>query len=386
MTARRVKIVRMVTSLRVSGPSLQAILLSAYFQRDSYETILVVGDTPQDADNMLDVASRYGVKPLIVPQLRRTLNPVRGYQALRTLYRLFREVQPDILHTHMTTAGFWGRLAARLAGVPVLVHTLHEHPFKGYYKPLQTQMFVALERLTARYTDSIITLSERLRRELADEYHITRRSAVTVLPLGFDLSSFAATPRRQGRFRQLMGIPADVPLVGIVGRLIPVKNHELFLQAAATITQAMPQARFVIVGDGDERETLEQRSAQLGLAQQVLFAGWQQNMPDIYSDLDVLAITSHNEGTPVPIIEALSAGCPVVATDVGGVADLLDNGAFGTLIPSGDSTALVNAIVALLQAPPDLGPARQAMMSRYSIERLVLDLGSLYRGLLIGRK
>jgi glycosyltransferase involved in cell wall biosynthesis len=386
MTARRVKIVRMVTSLRVSGPSLQAILLSAHFQRENYETVLVVGATPEDADNMLDVARSYGITPLIMPQLRRTLNPVRGYQALRMLYRLFREVKPDILHTHMTTAGFWGRLAARLAGVPVLVHTLHEHPFKGYYRPLQTQMFVALERFTARYTDSIITLSERLRRELADEYRITRRSAITVLPLGFDLSSFAATPRHQGRFRQLMNIPADAPLVGIVGRLIPVKNHELFLQAAAVVSQRMPQTRFVIVGDGDERQHLEQRSAELGLSQCLSFAGWQQNMPDVYSDLDLLAITSHNEGTPVPIIEALSAGCPVVATDVGGVADLLDNGAFGTLIPSGDTDALANAIVGQLQAPPDPQPARQAMLSRYSIERLVLDLGSLYRGLLTARK
>jgi glycosyltransferase involved in cell wall biosynthesis len=386
MPAKRVKVLRLITSLRVSGPALQAILLNAKFPHDTHETRLVVGATPLDSDNMLAVAQTYGIQPLVIPDLRRSLNPLTNFRALRQLYRLMREYQPDVVHTHLTTAGFWGRIVARLCGVPVVVHTLHEHPFKGYYKAFQTRLFVTLERLTAPYTDSLITLSERLRRELSDEYHVIRRSAITVLPLGFDLAHFAETPRHNGVFRRAHGLPLDVPLVGIIGRLIPVKNHALFLQAVKIVHAQLPHVRFVIVGDGALRPELAQKVQEWGLQNVVQFVGWQTDMPAVYSDLDVLVISSLNEGTPVPIIEALSAGCAVVATEVGGVADLLDNGTLGKLVPSDNAHALAHAMIDVLQNPPDSTPAKEAMLSRYSIERLVRDMDSLYRGLLMRKK
>jgi glycosyltransferase involved in cell wall biosynthesis len=384
--AGRVKILRMVTSLRVSGPALQAILLSAKFNDDHHETLLVAGDTHDDADSMMDVARAYGVTPIVIPQIRRSFNVFSQLQGLVTLYRLMKAEKPDVVHTHLTTAGFWGRLVARLAGVPVIVHTLHEHPFKGYYRSAQTAMFVLLERLMARFTHSLITLSERLRRELVESYQITRKSAITVLPLGFDLSPFSAMPRKQGTFRKAWDIPQDAPLVGIIGRLIPVKNHVLFLQAAAQLVQTLPDVRFAIIGDGDLRDDLTAQVRQLHLESHVLFTGWQTDMAHIYSDLDVLALSSLNEGTPVPIIEALAAGCPVVATDVGGVADLLDNGALGSLVPSEDAGALAIALREVLQHPPTMDKARYSMLNRYGIERLVMDLDSLYRGLLVYRR
>jgi glycosyltransferase involved in cell wall biosynthesis len=382
MSRSPIKIVRIITSLRVSGPALQAILLSAKFNDELHQTQLIIGYTPTDSDNMLDVARAYGIEPIIIPDLKRTLNPISNYRAIRDLYHAIRVARPDVVHTHLTTAGFWGRLIARLAGVHVIVHTLHEHPVKGFYKPFQSNMFLRLERLSSRFTNSLITLSERLRRELADEYQIAPRSAITVLPLGFDLTAFAEQPRKVGTFRQTWQIPAETPLVGIIGRLIPVKNHALFLNAIKAVQQNIPNVHVAIIGDGELRAELEQQVHALGLDVAVTFTGWQKDMPTIYSDLDVLVISSLNEGTPVPIIEALSAGCAVVATEVGGVADLLDNGNLGKLVPSGDTTQLAQAIIDTLQQSPNPDIAKQAMLSRYSIERLVKDLDSLYRGLM----
>ncbi len=382
---RRVRILRVVSHLRVGGPALQAILLAAQLNNDDYETLLVAGKTPDDDDTLVDTARRYGVEPVIVPDLRRTTNPFTQWRAAWALRRLIREYQPDVIHTHLTIAGLWGRVLGRLMGVPVIVHTFHEHPFRGIYGRLQTFMFIQMERGLARLTDSIITLSEGLRREIVDQYRLTRRSQIIVLPLGFDLSAFANMPRRAGLFRQTQHLPPDAPLVGIIGRLVPVKNHALFLEAAALLRRERPEVRFVIIGDGGLRPALEAQAAALGLCECVTFTGWLREMPAVYSDLDVLVISSFNEGTPVPIIEALASGCAVVATQVGGVADLLDNGAFGQLVPSGDAAALAAALRRALDHPPDPTAARQAMLNRYSIERLVADLSSLYRGLRLAK-
>ncbi len=382
---QRVRILRVISNLRVGGPALQAILLAAHLNNDAYETLLVAGETPTADDTLIDTARSYHVEPVFVPDLRRTPNPLVQYRAARTLYRLIREYQPDVVHTHLTMAGFWGRVLGRAMGVPVIVHTFHEHPFRGIYNRWQTFTFVQMERALAHLTDSLITLSEGLRSEIADHYRLTRRSRITVLPLGFDLSAFASVPRHAGQLRRAYHIPLDAPLIGIIGRLVPVKNHALFLEAAALLHRARPEVRFIIIGDGGLRASLEAQADALGLRQCVTFTGWLREMPSVYSDLDVLAVSSFNEGTPVPIIEALASGCAVVATAVGGVADLLDNGAFGALVPSGDAAALAAALARALDAPPDPQPARRAMLDRYSIERLVADLTSLYRGLRLAK-
>lgn len=381
----RVRILRVVSNLRVGGPALQAILLAAHLHHDDYETLLVAGKTPENDDTLIDTARRYGVEPIFVPDLRRTLNPLAQWRAARALYRIIRDYRPDVIHTHLTMAGFWGRVLGRLLGVPVIVHTFHEHPFRGIYGRAQTFTFVQVERALARLTDSIITLSEGLRREIVDHYHLTRRSRITVLPLGFDLSAFAGVPRHAGLLKQTQRLPQDAPLVGIIGRLVPVKNHALFLEAAARLHRERPDVRFVVIGDGALRPALEAQAAALGLSDCVTFTGWLREMPAVYSDLDVLVISSFNEGTPVPIIEALASGCAVVATAVGGVADLLDNGAFGLLVPSGDAAALATALCRALDQPPDPTAARRAMLDRYSVERLVADLASLYRGLRLAK-
>lgn len=379
---KKIRILQIITRLHVSGPSLHAVLLTTRLSDSGHDSMLVGGPVGKGADSVEPYAERYGITPHVINELERTMNPLAIWRAYRKILQLIKTYQPDIVHTHTTTAGFLGRIAARQAGVPVIVHTLHAHPFRGYYTRWQSFLFVLMERIAARVSDSIITLSEGLRRELADRYHITRKSRITVLPLGLDLDKFAQTKRKQGDFRVKFDIPADAPLIGIVGRLVPVKNHRLFLRAAVLIHEKLPTAKFLIVGDGSRQSQLMQEAETLGLGDAVIFAGWQRDMPPIYSDLDVLVLSSWNEGTPVPIIEALAAGCPVVATRVGGVPDLLDGGKLGSLVASDDSRSLVKAVIDTLEAPPDTSHAQSTMLNRYGIDRLVKDVDSLYRGLL----
>ncbi|HVU10196.1 MAG TPA: glycosyltransferase [Phototrophicaceae bacterium] len=381
-----IRVVRIIARLNVGGPAIHVTLLTEKLGAPGYQSTLVCGNIGADEGDMLYYAEAHGVHPLIVPELGRSLHPLRDLVTIWTLYRLLRRLRPDVVHTHTAKAGFVGRIAAKLAGVPVIVHTFHGHVFRGYFSPTMTRVFLLIERATARMSDTVITLTEGLKRELADEYHVTRADHITVLPLGLDLVPFAATIRKNGSFRRLHTLPEDAPLVGIVGRLVPVKNHDLFLRAAARVRQQVPTARFVIVGDGELRDQLEAQVDALGLREAVVFTGWQRDVAPIYADLDVLVISSVNEGTPVSVIEALSARCPVVASAVGGLPDLLDQGALGKLVPSNDEIALAEAIIETIVNPPDGSAAQAFVLDRYGIDRLVADLDQLYRGLLAQKR
>lgn len=382
MPDRPIRILRIIARLNVGGPTIHVTLLANRLGPPEYESLLVCGTVEPGEGDMGYFAEQYGVHPVVIPELGRSLHPLRDAVTIWKVYRLIREYQPDVVHTHTSKAGFVGRVAAWMAGVPVIIHTFHGHVFYGYFGRPLTAIFMFLERMTARMSDTVITLTDSLRRELADVYHIARKSRITVLPLGLDLDGFAQTPRKGGAFRQAWNIPADAALFGIVGRLASVKNHALFLDAALLVRAQLPGARFVIVGDGETRAEIEARVDALGLSDAVTLTGWQRDLAPIYSDLDVLVISSINEGTPVSVIEALAAGCPVVSTYVGGLPDLLDHGDLGVLVPPGDAEALAQAIVDTYRNPPDGRRAQELMLDRYGIARLVRDLDSLYRGLL----
>lgn len=381
-----IRIMRMIARLNVGGPAIHVALLTQAFCPPEYESTLVCGNIDPTEGDMTYYAESHGVQPIVIPELGRALNPISDLRTLWKVYRLMKQVKPDVVHTHTAKAGFIGRVAARLAGVPVVVHTFHGHVFHGYFGPLKTGLFIWLERLTARLSDTIITLTQGLRRELADLYHIAPAGRITVLPLGLDLRPFAQTPRHQGDFRRQWSLPPDAPLIGIVGRLVPVKNHGLFLEAAARVRESLPEARFVIIGDGETRAEVEAKVEALGLRPAVTFTGWQRDLAPAYADMDALVISSLNEGTPVSVIEALAASCPVVATAVGGLPDLMDGGAFGRLVPSEDADALAQAIIETLEHPGEGQAAQTAMLERYGIERLVRDLDGLYRGLLAKKR
>jgi glycosyltransferase involved in cell wall biosynthesis len=296
-----------------------------------------------------------------------------------------RRERPHVVHTHTAKAGFVGRIAARLAGVPVVLHTFHGHVFHSYFSPTKSRLYILIERFGARLSTRIITISPRLREEIAN-YGVTKSERIEIIPLGFELDLFASQPRATGDFRRSLGIPMDAKLVGAVGRLVPIKNLQLLLEAAALARQSDPNIRVVLVGDGELREELKAQAAAMGLAEAVVFAGWRRDLANVYADLDAVVISSHNEGTPASLIEAMATGCPVVATRVGGVPDLVVDGETGRLVPPGDREALAAALLALFREPELTARmaelARRRVLERHQAQRLVADIDRLYRELL----
>lgn len=385
----KIKVIRVIARLNIGGPAIHTILLSAGLDGMRFEPLLVTGIVDPHEGDMLGLAAAKGVSPLIIPELGRELHPWRDLTTLVKLHRLFRRERPQLVHTHTAKAGAVGRLAARMAGVPVIVHTFHGHVFQGYFGPRKTRVFIALERFLARLSDRIVTVSDGQRRELAD-YGIAPLDKIAVVPLGFDLEPFLTVTQEAGdRWRREIGVPRGALLVGIIARLTPVKNHRMFLDMARRVADAIPEAWFAVVGDGELRAELEVYTADLNLDGRVRFTGWVSDMPAVYAGLDVVALTSLNEGTPVTLIEGMAAGRPVVSAAVGGVPDIVADGESGLLAPPGDAVALGQAIVTLLRDPArrrTMGLAgRESVRQRFDVRRLVGDIEQLYLELLIAK-
>ncbi|MFZ1058678.1 MAG: glycosyltransferase family 4 protein [Candidatus Rokuibacteriota bacterium] len=376
----------MIGRLNIGGPAIHVITLTAGLDPTRFESILVTGTENPGEGSFLDLAVGRGIQPVIIPELinEATLKP-RDLKALVALYRLIRTERPQIVDTHTAKAGFLGRLAAHLAGVPVVIHTYHGHVLHGYYGPLKTRLLRCMERVLARMTDRIIAVSEQVKRDLV-AYGVANPEKITVMPLGFELKPLLESARYRGGLRRELGLSNGAPLVGIVGRVFPIKNHRLFLDAAARVAAEEKAARFVIVGDGVLRQKMEEHASALGIADRVIFTGWRRDLPRIYADLDVLVVSSDNEGTPVSAIEAMASGCPVVATRVGGLPDLIEEGETGYLVPPGDALALAGAIQRLLrdrEAACRMGQTAQARVgARFTAERLLKDVECLYNELL----
>jgi len=371
--------------LNVGGPAIHVVNLTQGLDSERYQSLLVAGSENEAEGSMLDFALSHGVQPTVIPEIVTAFRLApRDAKALWKLYSLMRKERPHIVHTHTAKPVFLGRMAARLACVPIVVHTFHGHVLHGYYAPVKNELLRRVERSLARVTDRLVTVSEQVKNELVG-YGIAKPGKITVIPLGFDLEPFFNSHTQRGGFRREMGLSDETKLVGIVGRIFPIKNHALFLESAARIFAREPAARFVIVGDGVLRATLEKQARELGITDRVLFTGWRRDLPRIYADLDTLVISSDNEGTPVSAIEAMASSCPVVATHVGGLPDLITDHETGILVPPRDARGMARAVLDLFQNPQlARDTARKAMTAareRFALERLIVDMDHLYRQL-----
>ena len=382
----KIKIMRVIARLNIGGPAIQAILLSTELNHPPFSTLLVTGTTGKYEGDMNYLAQQYGVAPVVIPELGREINWQDDRRSFQKLWRLIRQYRPQIVHTHTAKAGLVGRLAARCAGVPIIIHTFHGHIFHSYFGHFKTALFLFLERALARITDRIVAISNTQLHELCSKYHIAPKEKFALIPLGFPLEPFCHCEIEKGKLRAKLGLSYETPLVGIVGRLVRVKNHALFLQAAQLIVSQTPEVRFVIVGDGELKAELLAKAEALGLREHVFFLGWQKEMTAIYADLDLVVLTSFNEGTPVSLIEALACGKAVVATNVGGVADIVRPRETGLLVPSNDPEALTQGILTLLAQPSlrkKMGEVgRKYVRKQFSQHRLIDDISKLYQSLM----
>lgn len=377
-------VLRIIDRLNVGGPAIHAALTTRGLDPGRFRTILVVGSVEPGEAEMSYLLEAAGITPVVIPSLGRELRPLRDLRTAWALYRLIRRERPDVVHTHKAKAGALGRAAAVLAGVPVRVHTFHGHVFHGYFGPRKQRFFLEIERLLARATTRLVALSDGLAEELSTRYRIAPRERFVIVPLGFDLSPFAAeklTAHRGALRTQLGLLPSDqTKLVGIVGRMVPVKDHATFVASAEIIAKRRPDVQFVFIGGGELEDTVRADLRSRGLEPRSHLLGWQRDLARFYADLDVVALSSVNEGTPVALIEAMACGVPVVSTAVGGVPDLLGQGTRGELVPTGNAQALADAIERSLT--PEARARAQRIIpqvwSGYGAERLCADLGELY--------
>jgi glycosyltransferase involved in cell wall biosynthesis len=384
----RVRVLRIISRLNVGGPALHALLLNDRLDPCRYDSRLVVGQVGDDEGDYLTLHGATPERVVSVPALGRDVEGRRDWSAFWSLVKLMRTFRPHVVHTHTAKAGTLGRIAATLCRVPVVVHTYHGHVFDGYFSPWKTRLVVGVERVLAHRASALVAVTERVRRDVLAR-GIGRPDRAVVVPLGLDLDPLVAAPARRGELRAELGLAPAVPLVGIVARLVPVKAHETFLQAARAIAPARPDVVFLVVGDGERRAELEGAVRAAGLGSRVRFLGWRADLDRLYADLDVVVLTSKNEGSPVALIEAMAAGRPVVSTRAGGVEDVVADGVTGRVVPIGDAAAVARAIVDLLEEPAEaarLGAAaRDAVVTRFASARLVDDVDRLYRRLLAER-
>jgi len=383
------KVLRVIARLNVGGPALHVAYLTAGLADRGYETILVAGTLTRGEESMASVALERGAKIETLDDLHREVSPLRDLRAAFRLARLIRKERPAILHTHTAKAGAVGRIAALLAGgarPPIIVHTFHGHVLRGYFDPLTTLGFRTLERWLARITTVLVAVSPEVRDDLV-RLHVAPASKFSVIRLGIQLDervNAADDARRETR--RLLGIPSEAFVVGWVGRMTAVKRTDDVLIAMQRLVDGGTDAYLLLVGDGPDRDHLEQYAHELGIAKCCLFLGYQEDVGRFYSAFDALLLPSANEGTPVSVIEALAARRPTVATRVGGVPDIVREGIDGFLVEVGDTQGLADRLAELARDPElraQMGAdGRSRVLERYAVQRLVDDVDRLYRSLL----
>lgn len=423
---KRVKILRIIARLNIGGPAIHAILLTANLDKERFESILIAGNISAYEGDMSYLARNKGVNPVFINELGREISWKDDLVALWKIFKIIRLKNPDIVHTHTAKAGTLGRFSVILcnglaflkncnnkirrffllksrvkdAKKIKLVHTFHGHVFHSYFGWGKTRIFLLIEKALSRFTDKIITISPEQATDICDNYKIAGRNKISVVSLGLDLNKFLYSKRNGEQFRNEYCLNNELVLIGIVGRLVPIKNHLMFFDAIKIFCKQCPDiiARFIVVGDGELRNELNDYVIKTGIERDVVFAGWHEQLDDIYAALDIVGLTSFNEGTPVSLIESMASGKAVAATNAGGVRDLMgefqkqldsnnkvdiyDN---GVLVKSGDAQGFADAIEFMVNNKElryEMGMrGRVFVRDRFNIDRLVKDMEMLYESL-----
>ncbi len=405
------KVLRIINRLNLGGPTYNAAYLTRYLSPE-FETLFIAGNKDETEASSEFIVESLGLKARYINGMYRSLNIWKDYKAYREICKVIREFKPDIVHTHAAKAGALGRLAAIHLDVPVIVHTFHGHVFHSYFKSFTNKLFIEIERYLARKSTAIIAISDLQKKELTKDFEICAPEKVTVVPLGFDLQRFQVNKEEnRAIFRNAYGLKPQEVAIGIIGRLVPIKNHSFFLKVAKQVADGVQQpVRFFIIGDGEDRAAVEAQANELQLpfealhwnddtlsanpiqndTTKIVFTSWMQNIPIALAGLDLVVMTSLNEGTPVSLIEALAAGKPVVSTNVGGVANVVQEGVTGFLTKPTELTVFsqhVKNLVANRGLREQMGNRGFASVeAKYGYGRLVEDVRQLYHRLLAAAK
>jgi glycosyltransferase involved in cell wall biosynthesis len=395
------KVLRILNRFNVGGPTHNATYLTKFLS-PQYETKLVGGKKLESEAAFEYLLQENDIDYTILENMNRSINPLKDFKAFIEIRNIIKDYKPDIVHTHASKSGALGRLAAISLKVPIILHTFHGHVFHSYFGKLKTYIYILIERFLARKSSAIIAISELQKNELTRDFNICDSNKISVIPLGFDLEKFQikCSEQRQN-FRDEFLVNTDDICIGIIGRLTPIKNHDFFIRAIKkTLVKTNYPVKFFIIGDGEEKVNLMNLSYELGLTYSsetqkkpkalIHFTSWRSDMTKVYAGLDIVALTSLNEGTPVTLIEAQAANKPIVSTDVGGVRDILEEGVTGLLSPPNDIESFVNNLVNIIENKElreSMGSSGYTnVFKKFSYMRLVDDVRSLYESLIYDKK
>lgn len=391
------KILRIINRLNLGGPTHNVAYLTKYLD-EKYQTILLSGTIDASEASSEFLVSNLGLSPRYIDNMQRELHPIRDINAYQQIKKIIQEFKPDIVHTHAAKAGAVGRLAASHCKVPVIVHTFHGHIFHSYFNPIKTKVFLEIERFLAKKSTAIVAISDIQKKELCIDYKIAPAEKFHVVPLGFDLDKFNENKEEKRKeFRKKWQLAEDEIAIGIVGRMVPVKNHDMFLEAIAQVVQKTDKkVKGLLIGDGECRADIELKvqslnlsatnSTQLDSSAKIIFCSWIKDVENAYPGLDIIALTSLNEGTPVSLIEAQAAGVPIVTTNVGGIKDIVVENETALISPSGDTNSFANNLNELVndheKRKAFAAKGFQHVNQKFSYHRLVEDMSALYNKLL----
>ncbi|HWY12551.1 MAG TPA: glycosyltransferase [Bacteroidia bacterium] len=392
------KVLRIINRFNLGGITYNVAYLSKYLS-SNYETLLIGGAEEEGEESSLHITDKLGLKPIIIEELQRSIGLKNDYAAYKRIKQIIKEYKPDIVHTHASKAGAVGRMAAIRCKVPIIVHTFHGHVFHSYFGKLKTAFYKSIERYLSKRTDAIIAISDIQKKELTETFKICSPQQSYVINLGFDLERFTVDiDEKRKDFRSKYNLQDDELAIGIIGRLAPVKNHELFIDAIENISKnSTKKVRAFIIGDGETRQQLENYliakklpfTNEASNARLFCFTSWIKDVDWALAGLDLVALSSKNEGTPVSLIEAQAAGKFIVATNVGGTADILHKDC-GLLCdqkkPQEFIDQLLNAVNNFETLSAKAKNGQQQVLQKFSYKRLANDVERLYDELLSRRE
>jgi glycosyltransferase involved in cell wall biosynthesis len=395
----KIKILRIINRFNIGGPTYNAAYLSKYLPSDKYETLLLGGIKDKGEDSSEFILESLNLKPILIKDMKRSIDLINDLKSLREIKKIIREYKPDIVHTHASKAGFIGRIAAYQCKVPIIVHTFHGHVFHSYFNRSKTTIFKSIERYLAKKSTKIIAISKEQKNELCSIHRICPSDKIEIIPLGFDLTRFTENQiEKRQSFRNTYGIDAHTICVGIIGRLTAIKNHHFFIDAIHNVLkhQLKNTVKFFIIGDGELRSELENYCQEKSLSistpennnpnASVIFTSWIKEVDWALAGLDIVALTSKNEGTPVSLIEAQAAGKAVISTNVGGVKDIVNENISGLLSAPNDIDTFTKNLLLLIE-DNDLRTkmstsGKDITIKSFSYQRLITDIDGLYTQLL----
>ncbi|GAC1384004.1 MAG: glycosyltransferase family 4 protein [Ginsengibacter sp.] len=396
------RILRILNRLIVGGPALHVLNLTHYTDIE-FETRLIVGNKDDQEQGAEYLADKFNITPFYIPEMSRNINFINDIKSFYKIRKHIKEFKPDIVDTHGTKAGVIGRLAAFSMRVPVVIHTYHGHIFHSYFGKIKTKIFVLIEKILAAKTDAIITISTSQRNELLNEFKITRDSKIHTILLGFDLNKFQTNYKmKRERFRKEFGLAEDEIAIGIIGRLVPIKNQALFVDAISYVLRnTRKKIRAFIIGDGGIRKNLEQQCKNLSIpyttalnidysSYKLIFTSWRNDIDVVNAGLDIITLTSLNEGTPVSLIEAQASNNPIVSTDVGGIRDILLQNDTALISDVCDSTKFKENLLRLIEDEVLRGKLGENgfeyVKDKFNFQRLISETEALYYDLLKKKK